>query len=198
MKKTAPAAYAIIFAATMFNPVLAQSDQSATGGGVIVGGNNEGFVNTGEIRIILNSEASLVDDPEAKQVIERLGNVLSNLVENGELSLSETAARVLARDAIQQLASQPLTRGVISTRQFTAPYQQTQNIAGTNNRITYLRNSCKANFGITFRFNREEHCWLGVGGSLEFTEGGRTYELVFDGFEDSRKLLAKFTIYPVN
>lgn len=174
----------------------AQTNQEATGNGVNIGRDNNGFVNTGEINIILESEAALTKDPNEQRILKRLSNVLSSLVENGEISVSETAVRILARDAIQQLASQPLTRNVIQRRQFTVPYQQTYNIAGTNNRITWIRNNCGANSGIEFRFNRKKHCWYGVGGTLVFTESGANYELVFDGYDASGK--AKFTIYPAN
>lgn len=175
---------------------FAQSNQDTTGSGINIGRDNNGFVNTGEIKIILQSEAELANNARERQVLERLSEILSNLAERGEISVSETAVRALARDAIKQLANQPLTRNVIQRRQFTVPYQQTYNIAGTNNRITWIRDNCGANTGIEFRFNRDQHCWYGVGGTLEFSEGGANYELVFDGYDASGN--AKFTIYPAN
>ncbi len=187
--------FSVFCFATLLSLAAAQNNQSVEGDDNVVVGNQNEFVNLGDISIILQSEAALVSDPNERQIIERLSKVLSVLVENGEASFSETAVRVLARDAVQQLASQPLTRGVITTRQFSVPYQQTLNIAGTNNRITYTRNNCGANFGITFRFNREEHCWYGVGGTLEFAEGGNKFELVFEGYDENRN--AKFGIYPL-
>lgn len=183
----------VVFAA-MAGAGLGQATQDASDDGVNVGGNNAGFINTGEISVILQSETALTDDAQEQQVLDWLSEVLPELVERGELSVSETGVRLLARDAIELLAKQPLTRNVIEQRQFVVTYQQTHNIAGTNHRITYIRNNCGANLGIMFRFNRDEYCWYGTGGTLDFTSGGSIFELVFDGYDESGN--AMFTIYP--
>jgi len=175
---------------------VGQSSQDATGSGVNIGGDNSGFINTGSIKFILQSEAKLTDSPEEQRVLKQLAETLSSLAERGEISVSETGVRMLARNTIGLLANQSLTRDVIEQRQFAIPYQQTYNIAGTNNRISYIRNNCGANLGITFRFNNDEHCWYGVGGGLKFASGGSKFELVFDGYNDAGS--AKFTIYPAN
>lgn len=173
---------------------LGQTSQDASDGGVNVGGNNSGFINSGEIIFILQSEAALTDDVQEQAALAWLSEVLPDLVERGQLSVSETGVRLLARDAIALLAKQPLTRNVIEQRQFTVTYQQTYNIAGTNHRITYIQNNCGANLGIMFRFDRDEFCWYGTGGTLDFTSGGSNFELVFDGYDESGN--AMFTIYP--
>lgn len=182
-----------LVALSLSGAVLAQNNQDASGSGVNIAGDNEGFINTGQISIILQSEAALTDDAQEQQVLGWLSEVLSDLVERGELSISETGVRLLARNAIEQMTQQPLTRNVIEQRQFVVTYQQTYNIAGTNHRITYIRNNCGANLGIMFRFNRDEHCWYGTGGTLDFTSGGSSFELVFDGYDESGN--AMFTIY---
>ncbi|MEP2781969.1 MAG: hypothetical protein ABJO67_15460 [Pseudoruegeria sp.] len=187
-------AWTVLVSFALAGAGLGQTTQDASDNGVNVGGNNTGFINTGEIKVILQSEAALTGDAQERQALAWLSEVLPELVERGELSVSETGVRLLARDAIELLAKQPLTRNVIEQRQFTVTYQQTYNIAGTNHRITYIRNNCGANLGIIFRFNRNEYCWYGTGGTLDFTSGGRSFELVFDGYDESRN--AMFTIYP--
>lgn len=181
--------------ATLGTGTIAQTSQSTTGNSNVTIGNNNQFVNTGEITFILNSEAAMVIDQSQRQALQDLSQLLSELTSSGEIALSETAARKLARNAVASLANQPLTRNVISQRQFTIPYNQTYNIAGTRNRITYTKGNCGGNYGIGFTFNREKDC-VRNGGTYTFVDDGVEYDLVFDGYTDDTKTEAQFTLYP--
>lgn len=180
---------------TSGSSAFAQTSQNTTGNSNVTIGNNNQFVNTGEITFILNSEAALVTDQSQRQALQDLSQLLSDMIASGEIALSETAARKLARNAVASLANQPLTRNVISQRQFTIPYNQTYNIAGTRNRITYVRGNCGGNYGIGFIFNRERDC-VRNGETYTFVEDGVEYDLVFDGYTDDTKKEAQFTLYP--
>lgn len=179
-----------------FGAAFAQVDQESKKGGVNIGRDNSGFINTGEIKFIFESEAALTNDPKAQEVLTSLSEVLSRVAEEGEISVSETAVRVLARDAVKQLANQTLTTDTIEDRQFSVPLGQTKYIAGTTNRISYLARHCGGNTGIAFRFNRDDYCWRGVGGTLEFTSGDSRYELVYGGLDESGN--AKFVVNPMD
>lgn len=190
--KNAALSLVLLGAATALN---AQTSQNAQGSkNAQIDGNNN-FVNSGQISIIINQQVQQATTEEQKEALRNLSAMLSLLSNSGELQLSESAVKVLAQGAIASLARQPIKRDIITERQFKIPYQKTHNIAGTNNRITYTRNNCGGNYGVSFTFNRESTCVF-TGGTYTFTEQGQKFDLVFDGYTDNSANFAQFTIYP--
>ena len=175
--------------------VAAQTTQTVTGDENTQIANNSGFINTGQITIILGSEAALVKEQQERDALNALAPILTQLSESGELQVTEAGLRLLARGAVAALVQQDITRDKISDRQFKIPYQKTYNIAGTRHRITYTWNNCGGNYGISFTFNRDSTCVF-TGGTYQFEDGGVNYDLVFDGYSDDTANFAQFTIYP--
>ncbi|MEX0305058.1 MAG: hypothetical protein AB3N24_21790 [Leisingera sp.] len=185
----------VSFLAAPGETALAQGSQIIEGSGnTMIGSGNE-FVNTGDIRIILESEAALADSRDQKEILRGLSEVLSQLAADGEIAVTETAVRKLARGTLGSLATQPLTRDVIAQRQFAIPHNQSHSIAGTRNWITFTHQHCGGNYGVGFTFNRDVTC-VRTGGTYTFNHEGQTYDLVFDGYTENGE--AKFTIYPAD
>lgn len=182
--------------AAVGGPALAQEGSSAPAGNasVLSGGGNP--VTSGQIGSIILSEAGNAENDAQIGALTGLSSALTDLIDRGEVALSETAVRELARSAIANLADQELTRDIIESRQFEIPFQQTHSIAGTRNRITFNRRTCRARpTGITITFNRDEVCMF-PGDSHTFIDAEVEYDLVFDGYPTDDRRLAKFTIYP--
>ncbi len=184
------------FTVASFFLALSGSTSMAQTSQTIEGNNNfQQYLDVGEIYFVIGSEVANATSPSQQKILENLADTLASL-EEGVL-ITEYALRILARNSVSSLAEQPLTKNIISERQFTIPYQMTHNIEGTRNRITYNRDSCGGGSGITFTFNREQICRR-AGGTYTFSHEGEEYDLVFDGYADDSHQMAQFSIHPTD
>ncbi|WP_127598165.1 hypothetical protein [Nitratireductor alexandrii] len=174
----------------------------ASVGNVQIGTNSgtvNNTVNSGDITIIFKEASSGLTSTTEIERLDKFRTLLGRLERSGALLASRDAMEEIANSAVALLSTEPLVRDVIADRQFSLRQNQTHSIAGSRNRVTYLGIKCGGARvdHIALVLNGAEDNCVGPGEAKIFAEGGRYYELVYDGLDYARGE-AKFSIYPVS
>lgn len=173
---------------------IPQSDAQSNIDGVQIGGNNSGQINN-----IINKNDITVTLPETKDQA-LLASILEQILtiqSSGDLEISQRGLDRFASEAANAIASQSLSRNVITDRQFTVRAGSSHSIAGTRNRVAFHGRGTCGNAGrINITFNGTPDRCFAVGEAKQFKLENQSFEMVLD--ESDRATYASFTIFPIN